>query len=524
MKRSTWITLAIFALLLAMWFMQTRPKLVETPPPLSIDGYIGNVSLEEARTLGQKQAPPYTHITLTRSDGKVGKEIIGFEKEPAAKPAEPKAVDNAPPPEAKWMAKRTVGLQITTWKAQAFRPTTMAEQLQRSIRSNFAVKIDTKTAAEYGLDPQHALDVELSGGDKPAVKLRVGLLQKAEKDGEATTWVSDPSRPDIAYQLAGRDLRTAFDFSWDDLRDRQLLTLDLDAIDRLELQRPGEKPERIVVSRPPRGSDKVPPEARAWTIVEPAGVPVGDMDEWLKAIERLSAAKFVAGSEPSVQTSGLDSPDAAILTIINGTQKTVLRFAKTEDSSGNKESWLRVMGRDEAYRIASYQRDQVVVSIDKLRERHVLSGKLTNDLRSFLIVGPASHLVANRTDGKWQVKGAEPRTDSSKMAAFLSAVDGLKVDFLPSAPTAAALENPEWTIQWTFDDGIQKVTLGKEDAEAVYGKMIGVNGTAETFKLTPWNAKQLKKQPSDFSVTSAEPAAPGDYPPPPPDLQRLAPR
>jgi hypothetical protein len=525
MNRSTWMTLAVFALLLGMWFMQSRPAKNDAPPPLSIDGYIGNVGIEEARTLGQKQPAPYTHIAITRTDAKDGKTLIELEKLPDEKPAEVKpGAAPAPPPEAKWRAQRTAGDKKTLWKAQGFRATTMVEQLQRSIRSNFAVKFDAKGAAEYGLDPEHAIDVELSGGGKPAVKLRIGLLQKAEKDGEATTWVSDPARPEIAYQLAGRDLRTAFDIAWNELRDRQLLTLDIASVDRLELQRPGETPERIVVTRTTQVGDKAGQLPQMWTIAEPTGFMAGDIDEWLKAIERLSAAEFVPAGEEAVKSSGLDSPSAIILTINNsgkeGAQKTVLQFGQTVEVKGNKETWLRVVGRDEVYRVASYQRDQVVLALDRIRERHVLAGKGTKDLKAFAISGPGSHLNAVNTDGGWQIKGV-PNADTAKVAAFLSAVDGLKVDFLPSAPTPSELDAPEWTIQWTFNDGNQTIALAKEDSEAVYGKMLDRHGHAEVFKLTPWNAKQIKKQAADFTETSGTTLPRRDQPPPPVDLQHL---
>ena len=147
MKRSTWLTLAAFVLLLGLWFARTRPHKVDAPPPLSVDGYIGNVAIEEARTLGQKQPAPYTHIALTRTDGKGGKQLIELDKQDVPKLPEAKPDAKTPPPEAAWLAKRTVDGKTTTWKAQGFRATSMAEQLQRSIRSNFAVRMDAKSAA-----------------------------------------------------------------------------------------------------------------------------------------------------------------------------------------------------------------------------------------------------------------------------------------------------------------------------------------------------------------------------------------
>ncbi len=497
MTRSTWITLGIFALLLGLWFVQSRPRTVDTPVPLSIDGYIGNVGIEEARTLGQKQPPPYTHITLTRTDAKAGKEVIELTKDDAPVPP-PTAGDKTPPPEARWLAKRTVGGKTTTWKAQGFRATTMAEQLQRSIRSNFAVRIAGKLAEEYGLDAQHALDVTLAGRGKPAVRLRVGLLQKAEHDGEATTWLADPARPDVAYQVAGRDLRTAFDVSWNELRDRQLLTLDLASVDRLELRRPGQTPERLVVTRPPLTAGKAPQAAREWTLAEPPGVPAGDIEEWLKAIERLSAAEFVAADDPALANSGLEEATATTLTITNISGATTLTFGHEDATRPNKETWLRIVGRDEAYRISSFQRDQVLRTLAQLRDRHLFAGKSAKDLQSFVVTGPTGRFSATRGASGWDTTVTKSAVDVQKITAFIDAAAALKVDFVMDLSEATAHEGPKWTIQLNFSNGFQQVTLFDGANDNVYGQLLGRDGEPQFFKLPARTAKQLQKQPSDF--------------------------
>ncbi len=505
MKRATWITLFVFALLLAVWFVRSRPQKTQTLPPLSVDGYIGNVGIEEARTLGQKQSAPYTRIVLTRSDGKDGKEVIELTKQDADKPAvEPKPEDKTPPPEAKWQASRTLGGKTTTWKAQGFRATTMTEQLQRSIRSTFAVRIDAKGAAEYGLDPQHAVDIELSGGKAP-VKLRVGLLQKAEKDGEATTWVADPAHPDVAYQLAGRDLRTAFDVSWNELRDRQLLPMNVDDVTELELVWPGAKQERIVVSRPAVGTDK--DAQRPWTFTEPAGVRTGDIDDWLKAAEHLSAAEFLPSGDPAAKDTGLDDPRAPRLTISNKSEKTILTFGKQDETRPNKEAWLRVSGREEVYRISSYQHDQLVQSLNQLRDRHVLAGHTVEELQGFTLTGPKSRFAATKDADGWRGASSKDAAEINKIKDFVQSLAALKVDYLTEAPASATLDSPEWTNQWTFADGVVTVTLSKEESGNVYGRILPAHGDPQTFKLTTGNAKQIQKQAADFAASSPPDAA-----------------
>lgn len=503
MRRSTWITLAIFLLLLGVWLVLGRQKTSDAPPPLSVDGYIGNVGLEEARTLGQKQPAPYTHIVIQRQlDG--GPEKVELDRVDTPTVPPPEADAKTPPPEPKWQLKRTFGGKTVTWKAQGFRATTMVEQLQRSIRSDFAVRVPQKGLEEYGLDAKHAIDVELSGGGKSA-KFRVGLLQKTERDGQPATWVQDPARADVAYHLSDRDLRTAFDFTWNDLRDRQLLTLDMAKVDKLELTRPGEKVAKIVVQRPALEAGKTREAGDGWQIVQPEGVRTGDIGEWLKAIERLSAAEFVATSDPTAKQSGLDDPNAAQVKITSGTDSVTLTFGKSDESRPNKEVWLKMAHTDELYRVGSYQRDQVLLSIDQLRDRRLFQDHALKDLNSFEISGANGKFGAKRAGDAWSATAGQP-VDPAKVTDFLSNAEKAKVDFTLDAPRT---DEPEWTLLFHFGDKIQgtettqKVTLGKEVDGQVHGQLGPPHGPFQTFKLASWAAKQLQKQATDFAPKPA---------------------
>ena len=91
MKRSTWITLCVFVLLLGLYFVQTRHSAPTAPPPLSIDGYIGNVSEQEARSEAKDKPSPVTRIVLKRKG-----EVVELNRQ-AAEPPKPDAKPDAKP-------------------------------------------------------------------------------------------------------------------------------------------------------------------------------------------------------------------------------------------------------------------------------------------------------------------------------------------------------------------------------------------------------------------------------------------
>jgi len=505
MKRSTLVTLGVLAALAAVYAAKSFKSTEQGPPPLSIDGYVGNVSEADARDAQKDKLPPVKKITVKKKGDEIVLDQIAQELPKDATP------DKAKPVEAKWSARRTFKGKSTEAKAQVYRANAMADVFARTIRSTFARVAKAEALAEYGLDADHAIDVE-AVLDSRTVKLRIGNLDKGQELGDATTWVQDPARPDVVYQVAGRDLRGAFDVPWSDIRDKSLLALELSAVDRIEVDNPGDpRQPRFAVKRPPLTdaqrkdlADKKPGRdaGEGWAVAEPAGFGAGDVGDWLKSIERMSANEFLDPAEVADKKAdtGLDDAKvAAKVTVTAGDKKTVIVFAKTDEASASKDVWARIEGRDEVYKVASYTRDQVLLKFDQVRDRSLLGARKAASARSFKVTGPDGAVDAVKTAAGWQIAGMAHPVSAKAIDSFLSDLDGVKVDFAADVtPGSAGLASAEWTLSIQFDSGAVAVQLAKEADGNALGRVDAPGPAGDVWKLASWSAGKLRKTAKDF--------------------------
>jgi len=506
MKRSTWITLSVFIALLGLYFVQTRSPAPNAPAALSIDGYIGNFSEQEARSAAKDKPSPVTRIVLKRQG-----EVIQLDRQPQ-EPPPPDAKPDAPKPETKWTAQRTKNGKTTQSQALSFRAQSMSESLMRSIRSSFSLRVQPKALADYGLDAEHAMDVEITLPPR-TVKLRVGHVDKPEQ-GEPSTWIQDPAHLDVVHQVAGRDLRTSFDVAWSDLRDKSLLSIDPAAVLRAELDIPtAPKAPRIVIERAvPAGSGGE--AGSAWKISEPIGYSAGDIDEWLKSIGRVSASEFIDVTDAAAKKmdTGLDdTKTAARVTVVTDKGKTVLVFGKSDESRPAREVWLRIDGRDELFLVPTFSRDQIVQGIDQLRDRHLLAGHKAANALSFRIEpsGDAGRIKAARKGDAWSVIEPTMQASGKSLTDFLGELDAAKVEFAGDKTAAeTGLDAPTWRMALELDGETWTIALGKEVEGSTFGRVSHGAVSGDIFKLASWNANRLKKKPADFEDKPAPPAPP----------------
>ncbi len=496
MKRSSWIAVGVFVALIGVWLIKDRKGGPSAPAPLSIDGYVGNVTDADLRAQTKDKLPPIKQMTVSRKD-----QSLTLDQLPQALPADA-TPDKAKPLEAKWTVKRTFKGAASTAKAQPYRANAMAEVFGRSIRSTFSKEIKATELADYGLDPDQAIDVQADWQGRSA-KLRIGKLDKGAEGAEPTTWVQDPARPQVVYQVAGRDLRSPFDVPWSDLRDRALLTVDLAAVDRLEVDNPADpRAVHFAIVRPALAASATREPGEGWSIIEPKGFAIGDAAEWLRSLERLSASEFLTPAEVAAAKAdtGLDDPKvAAKVTFAAGATKTVLVFGKVDEASPGKDVWMRIQGGDEVYKVASYSRDQVLSKFDQIRQRSLLGSTKAKNATALKIVGPDTQAQLVKGAGGWQFDGGE-LASAAAVDGFLSDLEGMQVDFASDvSPGAAELQTPEWTLQLTSADGsVVSVVLGKEKDKHVMGltDVAGVKG--DIYRLQDWNATKLRKKPADL--------------------------
>ena len=496
MKRSSGIAVGVLVALVGVWAVKERSGGPTAPSPLSIDGYVGSVSDAELRVQTKDKLPPVKKLTVKRKD-----ESMVLEQQPQALAADA-TPDKSKPVEAKWTVKRTRNGGSSEAKAQSYRANAMAEVFGRSIRSTFSREVKPAALADYGLDAAHAIDVEVEW-DGHKASLRVGNLDKGSEGSEPTTWVQDPARPAVVFQVAGRDLRGPFEVPWADLRDRSLLNVDLAAVARLEVVNPADlRATRFAVERPALAANAAREPGEGWSITEPQGYPIGDAADWVRSLERLSASEFLTQSEVAAAKAdtGLDDPKvAATVAFTAGNTKTVLVFGKVDEAAANKDVWMRIEGRDEVYKVASYSRDQVLVKFDQIRQRSLLGSAKAKDAQSIVIAGPTGKTELSKAGQGWQIAGAGPASGSA-VESYLSDLDGMQVDFASDVSAGVAgLATPEWRIQVTSAAGVAvSVALSPEKDKQVLG-LTEIGGTkGHPFRLQEWNASKLRKSAADF--------------------------
>ncbi len=511
MKRSTLVVLGIFAALLLAYLAKGMKSAPQGPAPLAIEGYAGNVSEQDFRTSQKDKLPAIQKLTLKKKGETWSLTQVAQDLPKDVTP------DATKPVEAKWTVARQKGGKTSEAKGQPYRANAMAEVFGRSIHSTFAKEVKAADLADYGLDAEHAIDIEATGA-KGTFKLRVGNIDKPQDGTDASTWVQDPSKVEVVYQVVGRDLRTPFEVAWSDLRDRALLTLDLAALERIEASNPEDlRAAHVVVSRAPLAAGQKREAGDGWSIADPQGYRAGDIGEWAKSIERLSGSDFVDVSEVVGKKldTGLDDPKAARITLVEGAKKTVLVFGKVDEASPQKDVWLKIEGRDEVYKVASYSRDQVLQKLDQIRDRALLGARKGKTANSFSLTGPDGTLQGSKQADKWVLAG-NSKASSAAIESFLGDLDSIKVDFAADVtPGAAGIDAPEVTLTLQFADGPWTVVLSKEKDGNSFGRAGPAPGQGDVFKLASWSAGRLKKKAADFDEKAdAKPAgAPAGLPP-----------
>lgn len=494
MKRSTYAILAVLAALGVVWAVQNRQVTPDAPPPLTLDGLVTAPDAETARNLLREAPPKAMKLTLRRPDG----ESITLEAAPLAEGVTPEKLA-----EREFTATRTAGESTTTAKAMSWKAGAMVEVFAAPLRSTFAQTVASKDLAEYGLDAAQAIEVEAQLDGK-TFHLRIGAAMKAESDGSVSTWLQAADRPEVVYQVAGQNLREPFAVAWSELRNRQMLAVDAAHIRKIALSNPAG--ERVVVERPALATGQSREAGDGWQITEPAGLPAGNIGEWVQALKNLSANQFVdAAAAKDVVWHG---PDAATLQL-EAAETTTLTLAGPVAGVSGEQVWLRVQtgNRTEYAHVAKFARDQLVRRAAQVRDRRLGGALAEADVQSWTLQGPEGSLTATRRDGQWQAANAGNQSYlSDTMGSYLRDLLATQVDYAPDA-TPTGLDQPEWRVALTTSQGPVEVVVSKEINGAIFGQVRVANKPGDPFAIPSWSAEKIRKTPMHFADKRLLPVA-----------------
>lgn len=304
-------------------------------------------------------------------------------------------------------------------------------------------------------------------------------------------------------------------------RDREILRVEKDAVDRVEVvlaggakiaahrtppPAPASQPDADPhAPKPPAGPDK-------WNLTEGAALVGGPLDETvpagiLTALMRLDAVEFADGVTP--EAAGLDAPRATINVVLtDGGVKTLLIgkedgtdvLVKRPDSP---RVWkVRKASVDAWIRPAMQWRDK---QLSKLEAKDVVRIEITKG---------AEKAVFERVDEKsWKavVPAEFAELDSLKVQGVASAFVNLRAASVVEDPAAAkGFAKPTGTIVVKKADGSTvTLTVGPLVEKSYHVK---VSGRAEVFAMPEATVNRVLKGPADFKKAATPPGGPGGMP------------
>jgi Domain of unknown function (DUF4340) len=306
---------------------------------------------------------------------------------------------------------------------------------------------------QYGLDPARIeVTFKFAGKDQ---KLLLG--QKTPTGTDVYAMV--PGKPRVF--LVASYLESTFNKSSFDLRDKTILKIDREKVDRMEI----ETPDRTV---------KVAKQGGDWRMSSPADARA-DFGAVEGIIGRLNTTpmKAITAAEPAdLKEYGLDQPSATVR-VTSGSAQAGLAIGK---SAGEGVVYAKDLSRPMVFTVESALFDELKKPADDFRVKDLFDARAFNTTR-VEITRNGQTVVFEKDKGKdtWkQVAPAAKPADTAKVEALLTTMSSARATSFADAKTATGLDKPEVAIAVTFEDGQkhEKVAFARKDAD-VYGRREG---------------------------------------------------
>jgi Domain of unknown function (DUF4340) len=297
---------------------------------------------------------------------------------------------------------------------------------------------------QYGLDPARI-----------EVGFRQGGTDRRLLLGQKTPTGSDlyarlPDKPRVF--LVPSYLETTFNKSPFDLRDKTILKIERDKVDRVEIVMP-DRTTAIVK----QGADwrlAAPVDARAdFAAIE--GI-VGRLNS--TPMKSIAAAEADAAA---LKEYGLDKP-AATVRVTSGSSKAELAIGK---SAGEGAVYARDLSRPMVFTVESALWDELKKPADDFRVKDLFDARSFNTTRVEVARGGQILAFEKDKDAWKQVTPTAKPVDAAKVETLLSALTGARATgFVDKAP---AFDAPDVTVSLTFDEKKhEKVTFGRRGTDA----------------------------------------------------------
>jgi hypothetical protein len=325
------------------------------------------------------------------------------------------------------------------------------------ITSNLATLTVTRVIDEkatdfkqYGLEPA-ALEVAFRQGGKDH-KLLLGLRTPTGSDLYARL----PDSPRVF--MVGSYVETSFNKSPFDLRDKTILKIDRDKVDRLEI----ETPDRTI---------KVGKQGADWRITAPVDARA-DFGSVEGLVGRLNSTPMKSIASPDADANalkeyGLDKP-AATVRVMSGSAQAGLAIGKT---AGEGVVYAKDLSRPMVFTIESALADDLKKPADEFRLKDLFDARSFNTTRVEIARGGQILTFEKDKDAWKQVTPAAKPADAAKVDALLTALTNARATgFADKAP---ALDTPEITATLKFDESKQEKVVFARSGSDVFARRDG---------------------------------------------------
>jgi hypothetical protein len=374
--------------------------------------------------------------------------------------------------------KTTVQKQGTAWQVTAPAPVPADEAEISGMASNLASLevqrvVDDQAAdfKQYGLDPAKVSVTFKSGGKEQT------LLLGSKTPTGADLYARLPTSPRVF--LVSSYLEATFNKTSFDLRDKTVLKIDREKVDRVEVEN-GDR----AMAFAKQGAD--------WRITSPFDARA-DFGAVEGIVGRLNTApmKSIAAAEvkdpKELAEYGLDKP-AATVRVISGSSQAGLAIGK---SAGEGTVYAKDLSRPMVFTIESGLADELKKPADDFRVKDLFDARAFNTTR-VEAVRQGQTLAFEKDKDAWkQVTPAAKAADTAKVEALLTALTNTRAIGFEAKAAATGLETPEITVTVKFEDGKkeEKVAFSKKGADAFAKR----DGDAVAAKIDPPTLEAITK-------------------------------
>jgi Domain of unknown function (DUF4340) len=357
----------------------------------------------------------------------------------------------------------TAAKQADKWQLAKPAPAPADETEISGITSTLASVVTSRVIDEqasdlkqYGLEP-----ARIEVGFRESGHDRTLLLGQKTPTG-SDLYARLPDKPRVF--LVPSYVETSFNKSPFDLRDKTILKIDRDKVDRLEI----ETPDHAV---------KIAKQGADWKLTAPVDARA-DFGAIEGLVGRLNTTqmKAIAAADAdaaALKEYGLDKPTATIR-VMSGSSQAGLAIGK---SAAEGTVYAKDLSRPMVFTVESALADELKKPADDLRLKDLFDARSFNTTR-LEIVRAGQTLAFEKDKDTWkQVTPAAKPIDGAKVDALLTALTNARATgFVDKAP---ALDSPELAASLKFDEGKQeRVTFARKGTDA-FARRDGDAGAAK---------------------------------------------